>query len=401
MTAGYGSLRIHVMSGAMMAKQHVNPVTAADYRRLAEKRLPRFLFDYIDGGANEEVTLAANTADFTHYRLKQRVMHDVGNIDTGTRMCGAPFRMPLALAPVGMAGLFSRRGEVLGARAAQRAGVPFTASTVGICSMEEIKNATGEPCWFQLYMLKDRAMVEKLLERAADTGCDTLIFTVDLAVTGMRHRDWRNGMIGDSLNSRLAKFRQLAARPGWLYNIGIRGKPHHFGNLTDVTEKPVDLVSLKDFIAGQFDPTVTWKDIAWLRGLWKGKLLIKGVLSAEDAGSAVDVGADGVIVSNHGGRQLDCVSSGIGKLPEVVRAVGGQAEVFMDGGVRNGIDVVKAVALGAKGVLIGRPWVWAAAGAGEKGLSDLLGVFQEEIRVAMALMGVNRIDELNPELLES
>jgi len=384
-----------------MAKHHVNPVTAADYRRLAEKRLPRFLFDYIDGGANEEVTLAANMADFTHYRLKQRVMHDVGNIDTGTQMCGAPFRMPLVLAPVGMAGLFSRRGEVLGARAAQRAGVPFTASTVGICSMEEIKNAIGESCWFQLYMLKDRAIVEKLLERAAATGCDTLIFTVDLAVTGMRHRDWRNGMIGDSLSSRLAKFRQLAARPGWLYDIGIRGKPHHFGNLTDVTEKPVDLVSLKDFIAGQFDPTVTWKDIAWLRGLWKGKLLIKGVLSAEDASSAMGVGADGVIVSNHGGRQLDCVSSGIGKLPEVVQAVGGQVDVFMDGGVRNGIDVVKAVALGARGVLIGRPWVWAAAGAGEKGLSDLLGVFQEEIRVAMALMGVNRIDELNPELLES
>jgi L-lactate dehydrogenase (cytochrome) len=384
-----------------MAKHHVNPVTAADYRRLAEKRLPRFLFDYIDGGANEEVTMGANMSDFARYRLKQRVMHDVGNVDTGTQMCGVPFRMPLILAPVGMAGLFSRRGEVLGARAAQQAGIPFTASTVGICSMDEISNAIGEPCWFQLYMLKDRAIVEKLLERAAATGCDTLIFTVDLAVTGMRHRDWRNGMMVDSLSSRLAKFRQLAARPGWLYDIGIRGKPHYFGNLTDVTEKPVDLVSLKDFIAGQFDPTVTWKDIAWLRGLWKGKLLIKGVLSAEDAGSAVDVGADGVIVSNHGGRQLDCVSSGIGKLPEVVQAVGRQVEVFMDGGVRNGIDVVKAVALGAKGVLIGRPWVWAAAGAGKQGLSDLLGVFQEEIRVAMALMGVNRIDELSPELLES
>jgi L-lactate dehydrogenase (cytochrome) len=309
--------------------------------------------------------------------------------------------MPLALAPVGMAGLMARRGETLGARAAKKAGVPFTASTVGICSLEEIKSTIGESCWFQLYMLKDRAIVEKLLERTATTGCDTLIFTVDLAVTGMRHRDWRNGMIGDSLSSRLAKFRQLAARPGWLYDIGIRGKPHHFGNLADVTEKPVDLVSLKDFIAGQFDPTVTWKDIAWLRGLWKGKLLIKGVLSAQDASSALDVGAEGVIVSNHGGRQLDCVSSGIGKLPEVVQAVGGQVEVFMDGGVRNGIDVVKAVALGAKGVMIGRPWVWAAAGAGEQGLSDLLRVFQEEIRVAMALMGVNRIDELNPELLES
>lgn len=384
-----------------MNKYNINPVTASDYRRLAEKRLPRFLFDYIDGGANEEVTMAANSADFSRYRLRQRVMRDVSNIDTGTVMCGTPSSMPLALAPVGMAGLMARRGEVLGARVAQKSGVPFTASTVGICSLEEIKAATGEPCWFQLYMLRDRAIVEKLLDRAAATGCDTLMFTVDLAVTGMRHRDWRNGMITDGLRSRIAKFRQLITRPGWLYNVGVRGKPHDFGNLSDAMTGPVDLVALKTFIASQFDPTVTWKDIAWLRGIWKGKLLIKGVLSAEDAGAAVNAGADGVIVSNHGGRQLDCVSSGIEKLPEVVRAVGGQVEVFMDGGVRNGIDVVKAVALGARGVLIGRPWVWAAAGAGEKGLADLLGVFQQEIRVAMALMGVNRVDELTPDLLEA
>jgi L-lactate dehydrogenase (cytochrome) len=383
-----------------MAKHVLNPVTSADYRRLAERRLPRFLFDYIDGGANEEITMAANSADFSHYQLKQRVMRDVGSVDTGTRLLGKAYDMPLALAPVGMAGLFSRRGEVLGARAALKNGVPFTLSTVGICSLEEIRTATGEPCWFQLYMLKDRAIVEKLLERAVASGCDTLIFTVDLAVPGMRHRDWRNGMISEGLRSRMAKFRQLAARPGWLFDIGIRGKPHHFGNLADVSEEPVDLVALKTFIAGQFDPAVTWKDIAWLRSIWKGKLLIKGVLSAEDAAAAVDAGADAVIVSNHGGRQLDCVASGIGKLPEVVKAVGGQVEVFMDGGVRNGIDVVKAVALGARGVLIGRPWVWAAAGAGEKGLSDLLGVFQNEIRVAMTLMGVNRIEELNADLLE-
>ncbi|MCJ7816136.1 MAG: L-lactate dehydrogenase, partial [Xanthomonadales bacterium] len=322
-----------------MGKYNINPVTATDYRRLAEKRLPRFLFDYIDGGANEEVTMAANSADFSRYRLRQRVMRDVSNIDTGTVMCGTPSSMPLALAPVGMAGLMARRGEVLGARVAQKSGVPFTASTVGICSLEEIKAATGEPCWFQLYMLRDRAIVEKLLDRAAATGCDTLIFTVDLAVTGMRHRDWRNGMITDGLRSRIAKFRQLITRPGWLYNVGVRGKPHDFGNLSDAMTGPVDLVALKTFIASQFDPTVTWKDIAWLRGIWKGKLLIKGVLSAEDAGAAVNAGADGVIVSNHGGRQLDCVSSGIEKLPEVVRAVGGQVEVFMDGGVRNGIDV--------------------------------------------------------------
>jgi L-lactate dehydrogenase (cytochrome) len=383
-----------------MANYDIQPVTSLDYRRRAEKRLPRFLFDYIDGGANEEVTMAANTADFSRYRLKQRVMRDVGDVDTSTEICGRRFSMPVVMAPIGMAGLMARRGEVQGARAAQKTGIPFTASTVGICSMEEIKDAIGEPCWFQLYMLHDRSIVERILERVAGTGCDTLIFTVDLAVTGMRHRDWRNGMATDGLRSRFAKFRQLAARPGWLFDVGIKGKPHDFGNLTGIMKEPVDLVTLKSFIASQFDPTVTWKDIAWLRKIWKGKLLIKGVLSAEDAGFAVDAGADGVVVSNHGGRQLDCVSSGIGKLPEVIQAVGGQVEVLMDGGVRNGIDVVKAVALGANGVLIGRPWVFAAAAAGEKGIVDLLGVFREEIRVAMALMGVNRIDEITADLLE-
>lgn len=384
-----------------MPRNPVNPVTAPDYRRLAEKRLPRFLFDYIDGGANEEVTMAANSGDFSRYRLKQRVMRDVGQVDTGAELCGARRSMPLVLAPVGMAGLMARRGEVLGARAARSAGVPFTASTVGICSLEEIKEEIGESSWFQLYMLRDRGIVERILGRAAQTGCETLIFTVDLAVTGMRHRDWRNGMMDDGSGARFAKLRQLLARPGWLWDVGLKGRPHDFGNLSEVSTEPVDLVRLKSFIASQFDPTVTWKDIAWLREIWKGRLLIKGVLSAEDAKSAVDVGADGVIVSNHGGRQLDCVSSGIGKLPEVVEAVGEQADVLMDGGVRNGIDVVKAVALGAKGVLIGRPWVWAVAGAGEAGLANLLSVFQEEIRVALALMGVNRIEELSPDLLES
>lgn len=383
-----------------MGKYNINPVTALDYRRLAERRLPRFLFDYIDGGANEEVTMAANVADFSRYRLKQRVMRDVSQVDTSTVICGSTCSMPLALAPVGMAGLMARRGEAIGARAAQKAGIPFTASTVGICSLDEIRAATGEPCWFQLYMLRDRAIVEKLLERATETGVHTLVFTVDLAVTGMRHRDWRNGMITEGLRSRIAKFRQLITRPGWLFDVGIKGKPHDFGNLSDVRDAPVDLVALKSFIASQFDPGVTWKDIEWLRSIWKGKLLIKGILDADDARAAADAGAEGVIVSNHGGRQLDSVSSGIEKLPEVVQVVGGQVEVLVDGGVRSGIDVVKAVALGARGVLIGRPWVWAAAGAGEKGLTDLLEVFRQEISVAMALMGVNRLDELTGDLLE-
>ena len=383
-----------------MGTYRVTPVTALDYRRLAEKRLPRFLFDYIEGGANEEDSMAANVADFRRFSLKQRVMCDVGNIDTSTTLSGQPASMPLALAPIGIAGMMARRGEVLGARGAQAAGIPFTTSTVGICPLEEVRAAIDVPFWFQLYMLRDRDLVASLLERAQAAGCETLMFTVDLAVAGLRHRDTRNGMMGNSLAGSLAKAWQVATRPRWIFDVGLKGKPHNFGNLREVVSDSNDLNEYKAFVDSQFDPTVTWKDIAWLRSLWKGKILIKGVMTAEDARAAADVGADGVIVSNHGGRQLDGVASSIVKLPEVVAAVGDRVEVYMDGGVRSGIDVIKAVALGANGVLIGRPWVWAMAGRGQQGLTDLLGVFQQEIAVAMALMGVKRIADINPGLIE-
>ncbi len=383
-----------------MSIYNVTPVSVEDYRRRAKRRLPRFLFDYIDGGANNEETMASNVNDFSRYRLIQRVMKNVDGIDTSTTLAGCKASMPLALAPVGMAGMFARRGETQGARAAKTAGIPFTTSTVGICPVEEVANAIGQPFWFQLYMLRDRDLVLQLLERAQAAGCDTLVFTVDLAVPGMRLRDFRNGMLGGGVPGQLSKLAQILTSPLWAVDVGLKGKPHNFGNLREVVPDPDDLNAYKSFIDAQFDPTVTWADIAWLRSAWKGRILIKGVLETDDAKAAADVGADGVIVSNHGGRQLDGIASSISKLPAVAAAVGGQVEVYLDGGVRNGIDVVKAVALGARGVLIGRPWIWAMAGAGESGLVDLLAIFQKEITTAMALMGVTRIDDITSKLIE-
>jgi L-lactate dehydrogenase (cytochrome) len=383
-----------------MGTYRVMPVTTSDYRRLSEKRLPRFLFDYLDGGAGEEESMRANTADFLRFKLRQRVMCDVANVDTGTTMAGRSSTMPVALAPVGLAGMFRRRGEVQGARAASVAGIPFTTSTVGICSLEEVQQAVEEPIWFQLYMLRDRELVKSLLQRARAVGCETLVFTVDLAVTGARYRDFRNGMLGGGRRGALTKAWQMVTRPGWVVDVGVRGKPHDFGNLREAVGGSGDLDAFKAYIDTQFDPTVTWNDIAWLRSHWQGRILIKGVMSSEDARSACDVGADGVVVSNHGGRQLESVGSSISKLREVVAAVGDRCEVYMDGGVRNGTDVIKAVALGARGVMIGRPWVWAMSARGERGLIDLLGVIQKEIATAMALMGVSRIEQLTSALIE-
>jgi L-lactate dehydrogenase (cytochrome) len=383
-----------------MVSKNRFPVSVDDYRQRAKKRLPNFLFDYVDGGSNDERTMAANIADFKNYCLKQQVMSDVSQIDTSTTLSGRPASMPLALAPVGMAGMMARRGEVLAARAAKTAKVPFTCSTVGICSVGEVKAATDQAPWFQLYMLRDRNVVLQLLENAKAQGCDTLVFTVDLAVAGMRLRDYRNGMLGEGIKAQWAKLTQLACRPHWLLDVGCLGGPHSIGNLSDMVDNPNSLDAFKDFIDSQFDASVTWKDIAWLRSVWDGKLIIKGVLEADDARQAADTGADGVIVSNHGGRQLDGVASSISKLPSVVAALDKQVEIYLDGGVRSGIDVVKAVALGAQGVLIGRPWVWAVAAKQEAGLTDLLCRFQQEIEVAMALMGVNKISELHPGLID-
>lgn len=380
---------------------NVLPATTLDYRRLAEKRLPRFLFDYIDGGANDEITLANNVGDFQKIRIRQRVLKDVSNIDTSTVLAGESADMPVVLAPVGMAGLYARRGEVQTVRAANAKNVPFTLSTVGICPLEEVRAAASKPFWFQLYMFRDRITVRNLLERAMGVGCATLVFTVDLPVAGMRHRDTRNGMLDNSLRGKLGKAWQLGTRPGWIFDVGVRGKPHSFGNLTDLVPDPTDLKAYRTWIDAQFDTSVTWKDIEWLRGIWKGKLILKGIQEADDAIAATEVGADGLVVSNHGARQLDSVHSSIAKLPVVVAAVGERMEVYVDGGVRSGLDVFKAIALGARGVMIGRPWSWALAAGGEAAVADLLATFKKELEVAMALSGVTTIGQIGPEAIDS
>lgn len=378
----------------------VIPVTSADYRRLAKKRLPRFLFDYIDGAAGEEVSMLRNVNELQQICLRQRVMRDVGNIETRTTMMGFDAKLPVVLGPVALAGMYRRRGETQAAHAAVNSGMPFTTSTMGICSVEEVQQAAGGASWYQLYMLRDRTIVEGLLERVRAAGVTTLVFTVDLPMLGKRYRDDHNGMMAGGWRGSMAKALQLATRPRWLYDVGIRGKPHDFGSLQGVIKGVNDLDGFKAFIDSQFDPTVTWKDIAWLRAQWPHKLLVKGVMCADDAQAAVDCGADGVVVSNHGGRQLDGVASSISKLPEVVSAVGDATEVYLDSGVRNGTDVVKAVALGARGVMLGRAWAWALAARGEQGVVDLLRIMREEVANSMALMGVRRISELTPDLLE-
>lgn len=375
--------------------------TASDYRARAERRLPRFLFDYIDGGANDEVTLAANSSDFSKIRLRQRVLRDVSHIDTTARLAAEPVSMPMALAPIGLAGMMSRRGEAQAVRVANDAGVPFTLSTVGICSLTEVKDASNKPFWFQLYMMRDREAVKSLLQRALAAGCATLVFTVDLPVTGMRHRDTRNGMLTNSLLTKVGKVRQLVVRPGWLTDVALGGKPHTFGSLAALVPDVTTLNGFRAWIDAQFDPSATWTDIDRLRSMWPGKLLIKGILEVDDALAAAAIGADGIIVSNHGGRQLDSVASTISKLPAIAAAVGGKVEVLVDGGVRSGVDVFKAIALGANGVLIGRPWIWALAGGGPAGLADLLATFQREFEVAMALTGVTRVGDIRAELIDT
>lgn len=377
------------------------PASTEDYRLLAERRLPRPLFDYIDGGAYQEVTLRANVADFHKIAIKQSVMRDVSKIETSTELLGETWKMPVALAPIGMGGMMAQRAEVQAVRAADAFGIPFCLSTVAICGLEEVARAATRPFWFQLYMMRDRGHVRELLQRAKAVGCRTLVFTVDLAVVGARYRDIRNGMGGGigALGRLRGGLFEYATHPGWTYQVGMRGKPHIFGNLKDYVPKASSPADFKSWVDSQFDPSVTWKDIEWLRKIWDGKLIIKGVLNPDDANEAARTGADAVIVSNHGGRQLDCVSSSIAMLPRIVEAVGGRIDVLVDGGVRSGQDVVKAVASGAKAALIGRPWIWAVAARGEVGLKSLLGTFKGEMKVSMALTGAPKLADLTREIL--
>lgn len=383
----------------MSSSYHFVPAGWRDYRRLSARRLPRFLFDYIDGGANEERTMAANFNDFARLKLRQRVLRDVSQLDTKTELFGRAVDLPLALAPVGLSGLYARRGEVQAAQVANSANIPFSLSTVGICSVEEVNNAITQPCWFQLYMLKDRAVVQQTIERALTAGCDTLLFTVDLPLAGARQRDTRNGMLDEGWLGKVAKAVQVATSPHWLWDVAIQGKPHSFGNLSAAVDNAEGLNSFRAWLDAQFDQSVTWEDIKWVRSLWPGQLILKGILDADDARMALACGVDGLIVSNHGGRQLDDVPSSISQLPAIVAALGGQIPVMLDGGVRSGLDILKAVALGAQGVLIGRPWAWALAGAGQEGLANYLTELHNELKIAMALCGVSSIAELSPDVL--
>lgn len=372
------------------------PATFADFRRLAERRLPRFLFDYIDGGSGAEVTLARNTADWEAVKLNQKVLRDASKLDTSVELFGRRLAMPVVLAPVGMGGMTRRRGEVQAKRAADKAGVAFCLSTVGVCPMEEVAAVSDQPFWFQLYMLRDRGIVQEILDRARATGVDTLAFTIDLAVLGTRYRDIRNGMAGGL--GPWGRFRSgpidFALHPRWAWDVGVKGKPHGFGNLAKYVKQSRNPRDYLHWTGSQFDPSVTWKDIEWLRKVWPGKLVLKGILDVDDARQAVAIGADGMIVSNHGGRQLDGVASSATMLPRVADAVGSETTLLVDGGIRTGQDVVRALALGAKAVMIGRPWVLSVAAQGEAGLTRLLALMKQDMRTALGLTGIARAEDV-------
>lgn len=377
------------------------PASFEDYRRLAEARLPRFLFDYIDGGATAEVTLRRNVSDWEAVKLSQKVLCDASQLDCSVELFGEKLNMPLILAPIGMGGMSARRGEVQAKRAADAAGIPFCLSTVGICSMEEVAKVSDRPLWFQLYVLKDRSVVQEILARAWDQGVRTLAFTIDLAVLGTRYRDIRNGMAGGL--SRWGKLRAGAIdyllHPGWAVDVGVRGKPHVFGSISKYVHGSTRTDDYLEWAATQFDASVSWKDIEWLRTIWRGNLVLKGILDVSDARRAVGMGADGIIVSNHGGRQLDGVASTAVMLPRIADAVGSETTVLVDGGIRSGQDLVRALALGAKAALIGRPWVMALGAGGEPALTRLLNMMKQDMRTALGLTGVPRACDVTNEIL--
>ena len=367
--------------------------SVSDYRALAKARLPHFLFEYLDGGSYDEETLRRNVEDLRSVALRQRVLRDVSSIDLSAELFGKRWSLPVGLAPVGLSGLYARRGEVQAARAAAAANVPFALSTVGACSLREVA-ASGHVPWYQLYFVKDRGFVGDMIKTAKDVGCEALLLTVDLAVPGSRYRDARAAGAG------LRRSLQLAARPGWLWDVGIRGKPHSLGNLEPIVGKRAPLSDFQTWIPRNFDASVSWKDVEWVRQQWKGPLIIKGLLDPDDARQALDSGADGIVVSNHGGRQLDGAVSTVRALPRLAEAVAGRVPVLVDGGVRSGLDVVRMLALGADFVLMGRAWAYALAAAGEAGVAHALKLIDAEMRVAMALTGITNIAEVDESVLD-
>jgi L-lactate dehydrogenase (cytochrome) len=371
-----------------------------DYRELARRRLPRFLFEYIDGGAYDEVTLRRNVGDLQGVALRQRVLRDVSDIDLSTELFGQRQELPVALGPIGLAGMTARRGEVQAARAAEAAGVPFCLSTVSACSLREVRAGVGKPFWFQLYMIRDRAFMADMLAQAAEAGITTLVFTVDMPVPGTRYRDYRSGLAGASgLAGDARRVFQAMLRPAWAWDVGVNGRPHSLGNVAPVLGENSGLEDFFAWMRTNFDPRVTWADLDWVRERWKGPIVLKGVLDPADARQAAGLGLDGLIVSNHGGRQLDGVLSTAQALPPIADAVGDRIAVLADGGVRSGLDVVRLLALGARGVLLGRAWAYALAGGGGAGVAHVLQLIRAEMTVAMALTGATRLADLSPEVL--
>ncbi|MCU1791033.1 alpha-hydroxy-acid oxidizing protein [Pectobacterium polaris] len=370
---------------------------STDYRAAAQRKLPPFLFHYADGGAYGEHTLRRNTADLADIALRQRILKNVSDLSLETQLFGEKLAMPVVLAPVGLTGMYARRGEVQAARAAAQKGIPFTLSTVSVCPIEEVAPTIDRPLWFQLYVLKDRGFMRNVLERAQAAGIKTLVFTVDMPTPGARYRDAHSGMSGP--NAAIRRVLQAMVHPQWAWDVGLNGKPHDLGNVSAYRGTPTTLENYIGWLAENFDSSISWQDLAWIREMWKGPMIIKGILDPEDAKEAVKFGADGIVVSNHGGRQLDGVLSTAHALPAIADAVKGDITILADSGIRTGLDVVRMIALGADGVMLGRAFVYALAAAGEAGVVNLLNLIEKEMRVAMTLTGAKSIADITTDSL--
>ena len=374
--------------------------SVSDYRTLARRRLPRMLFEYIDGGAFAEATLARNVADFEAIALRQRVMVDTHKLDLSTTVVGQEMAVPFGLAPIGMAGMYARRGELQAARAAKSVGAPFCLSTMGVCGIEEVAREVGAP-WYQLYMLRDRGYMRELIARAKSAACPVLVFTVDLPTPGARYRDIRSGFTGSKgLRGWWMNAVDGVTHPAWMWDVWVHGRPHTLGNVVGALEGRRRVGDFLAWISRNFDRTMTWKDMDWVREQWDGPIIVKGVLDAQDARDAVKAGAQGLVVSNHGGRQLDGVKSSIAALPRIADAVGDDLELLLDSGVRSGLDILKALSLGARAVLLGRAWAWALGAGGEAAVTKMLTTVRSELAVAMILTGCTSVRSAGKQLLD-
>jgi L-lactate dehydrogenase (cytochrome) len=377
------------------------PASVEDFRDVARKRLPHMLFEYVDAGSYREETLRRNRDALTSLMLRQRVLVNGSNLSFETSFLGQSLNMPLILAPVGFAGMYARRGEVQAARAARSRGLPFCLSSVSICGYEEVARDAGVPPWFQCYVIRDRAYMASLLGRVWNMGARVLVLTVDLPTPGARYRDARSGFMDTGPKAFLRQVTQGLSHPKWLWDVYLRGRPHEFANFAAVLKGTEwSLGGYRKWIGENFDTSVTWSDLEELRTRWKGQIVVKGILDIEDARRAAAIGVDGIVVSNHGGRQLDSVRSGVELLPEIVATVGNDVTVLVDGGIRTGLDLLRVLALGAKGCLIGRPWIWGLSAEGQRGVETVLDIIRQELRVAMILTGCADVREAGPQLLD-